>query len=145
MSINTGEFYAWVSKVESPSGKHSVLWASTSREDKGKERKYSNWMIRCLGESNQKAMDELLPVYIDGDKNDKGYLKDKINIKVTKGSITNEPYENKDGQKVYSNVQVMAWEWEVVTKNGSGEKKSSAKKETAKKGKSPFDAVADEE
>jgi len=140
MSIATGEFYAWVSKVESPSGKYTVLWASTSREDKkAGDRKYSNWMIRCIGESNQKAMDELLPSYIDGDKNDKGYLKDKINIKVTKASITNEPYENKEGQKVYSNLQLVAWEWEVVTKSGSGEKKSSAKKDAPKKGKSPFD------
>lgn len=136
--IPTAEFTCWVGKADNK-GKYAILFASTSREDKKKNEKfYSNWIVRCVGESYNKVMEELFEKYVDGEKNSAGYLKKKIGIKVTRGQFTNEPYENKDGQKVYENNQLLAWEGRFLKEKESGDSPAPNKSDTKKK-PSPFD------
>jgi hypothetical protein len=111
----------WVSKVEDK-GTYGVLTASTSKKDKAKEGWiYSNWYIRVVGKSYER-INELLMMYNNGEKNSKDFLKKKFPITISSFTFSNEPYE-KDGEKIYKNLQIVAWDWDFKDE-GSETKKS---------------------
>lgn len=121
MSISAQKVKVYVGKIEvSDDGKSAILVASTSRKDTRNEGKYlySNWYIKLL-KNAMKNVDDIVKMYSQGEKNENGFLVKKFPI-VLNLAITNEPYENKEGQKVWKNLQVAAFEWQWPESQGGG-------------------------
>jgi hypothetical protein len=111
MSINPkGNFKVYTAKVTSKE-KYTDLVVSTSRKDKQNEGQYlySTWYLRLVGDAHKTAF-ELGEKYDAGAKNESGYLAKKFPIVIKSFQMTNEPYE-KDGIKVYKNLQLAVFDW----------------------------------
>lgn len=120
----------WVSKVEGEEGKKFVkVVASTARKDSSGDGKlYSTWYLKFLKDAYNKVGKELLARYQEEDKNEHGFLKVKIPVNIVSMSLTNEPYE-KDGQKVYKNLQMAVWDAEFWSRDGASPSKSKTEDE----------------
>ena len=111
ISLKDANVKVWVSKVER-NDKFSQIVVSTSRKDTKNEGKYlySQWFVKLFGDASKKVA-KLLEKYVEGDMNGSGFLKKKFPIILKDFSMTNEPYESKEGVKVYKNLQITCWNW----------------------------------
>jgi hypothetical protein len=127
MTLRLGsENRVWVKKVENK-GKYGQLIVSTSRKDKKTDTwVYSSFYVKLVGDKSFGEIDDLTAKYIDGDKfENTGMLKKGFPINLKSVTLSNEPYE-KEGKKIYQNMQLTCWEWEWL----DGESKPAATRET---------------
>ena len=125
MPFKDANVKVWVSKVERDD-KVSQMVVSTSRKDPKNEGKYlySNWYVKLLGDAQKKVI-KLLEKYVEGDKNGSGFLKKKFPVVLKNLTFTNEPYESKEGAKVYKNLQIVCWDWGWPEDSGGTSQSSS--------------------
>lgn len=114
--------YAKIWKIESKE-KYDDLRISTSEKDNREEGKFinSNWFARCIGHAHQQIANG---EFNEGDR-----------VKIAKGKISNEAYEDKDGNKK-SALRVTILELASADSNSNTsakESKPAAKKTTKTK------------
>jgi hypothetical protein len=92
-----------VSKIVKVAEKYATVFGSSSSKKQDGSYEYSNWTITFLGKARA-AFDMISEGSV---------------ITITSGGIDNIPYENKDGDKVWQNVKVKVFDFEVY-RVGSG-------------------------
>lgn len=129
IQLKNVEIRVWVSLVEDK-GNYGQLTCSTSRLDNKTQKKaYSTWYVRLVGQDSYGKISDLMEKYLDGEKKeDSKYLKKSFPIVLTSVSQTNEPYE-KDGKKVFSNFQMVAWDWEFLSDERQSDKPKAKKQD----------------
>lgn len=122
--------YAKVWKVDS-SDKYDDLRISTAEKDNREEGKYinSNWFARAIGHAHQQIAN--------------GEIKEGDRVKIAKGKVSNETYEDKNGEKK-SALRVTILEFGDVQSN-SATPDAPAKATTKASSKKKADDSADEE
>lgn len=126
--------YAKIWKIDSKEN-YDDLRISTSEKDSREEGKYinSNWFARAIGHAHQQIANNEIQ---EGDR-----------VKIVKGKVSNESYEDKDGNKK-SALRVVILEFEATNGNSAPAKpaaKETKSKKPAAKTKAANEVIDDSE